>query len=84
MLCVTMHRTNQTMRIPLKLVDVADLMQEVEFKVFAGPAKDPEGRIVALRVPGAGSLPRSQIDEYTKFVGHLRCKRFGVHQSKRA
>ena len=57
------------LRIPLKLVDVADLMQEVEFKVFAGPAKDPKGRIVALRVPGAGSLPRSQIDEYTKFVG---------------
>jgi aspartyl-tRNA synthetase len=38
------------LRIPLKLVDVADLMQEVEFKVFAGPAKDPKGRIVALRV----------------------------------
>lgn len=57
------------LRIPLKLVDVADLMQDVEFKVFAGPAKDPKGRIAALRVPGAGSLPRSQIDEYTKFVG---------------
>ncbi len=57
------------MRIPLKLIDVADLMQDVEFKVFAGPAKDPKGRIVALRVPGAGSLPRSAIDEYTKFVG---------------
>ena len=57
------------MRIPLKLIDVADLMQEVEFKVFAGPAKDPKGRIVALRVPGAGALPRSAIDEYTKFVG---------------
>jgi aspartyl-tRNA synthetase len=57
------------LRIPLKLVDVADMMQDVEFKVFAGPAKDSKGRIVALRVPGAGSLPRSQIDEYTKFVG---------------
>jgi aspartyl-tRNA synthetase len=57
------------MRIPLKLVDVADLMQDVEFKVFAGPAKDPKGRIVALRVPGGGAMPRSQIDEYTKFVG---------------
>lgn len=57
------------LRIPLKLIDVADLMQEVEFKVFAGPAKDPKGRIVALRVPGAASLPRSAIDEYTKFVG---------------
>lgn len=57
------------LRIPLKLVDVADLMQDVEFKVFAGPAKDPKGRIAALRVPGAGALPRSAIDEYTKFVG---------------
>jgi aspartyl-tRNA synthetase len=57
------------LRIPLKLVDVADLMQEVEFKVFAGPAKDPKGRIVALRVPNASALSRSQIDEYTKFVG---------------
>jgi aspartyl-tRNA synthetase len=57
------------LRIPMKLVDVADLMQNVEFKVFAGPAKDPKGRIVALRVPGGGSMPRSQIDEYTKFVG---------------
>ena len=57
------------LRIPMKLVDVADLMQNVEFKVFAGPAKDPKGRIVALRVPGGGAMPRSQIDEYTKFVG---------------
>lgn len=57
------------LRIPLKLVDVVDLMQDVEFKVFAGPAKDPKGRIAALRVPGAGALPRSAIDEYTKFVG---------------
>ncbi len=57
------------LRIPLKLVDVADLMQEVEFKVFAGPAKDPKGRIAALRVPNAVDLSRGQIDEYTKFVG---------------
>jgi len=56
------------LRIPLELVDVADLMQDVEFKVFAGPAKDPKGRIAALRVPGGASLPRSQIDDYTKFV----------------
>ncbi len=54
MQCVTMHIDKPDMRIPLKLVDVADLMQDVEFKVFAGPAKDPKGRIVALRVPGAG------------------------------
>ena len=57
------------LRIPLKLVDIADLMQDVEFKVFSAPAKDPKGRIVALRVPNAGSLSRSQIDDYTKFVG---------------
>ncbi|MBF7687773.1 aspartate--tRNA ligase [Acinetobacter rathckeae] len=57
------------LRIPLKLVDVADLMQSVEFKVFAGPAKDPKGRVAALRVPNASTLSRSQIDEYTKFVG---------------
>ena len=57
------------LRNPLELVDVADLMDKVEFKVFAGPAKDPKGRIAALRVPGGAAMPRSQIDEYTKFVG---------------
>lgn len=57
------------LRIPLKLVDVADLMKDVEFKVFSGPANDPKGRIAALRVPNASTLSRSQIDEYTKFVG---------------
>lgn len=57
------------LRIPLKLVDVADLMQGVEFKVFAGPANDPKGRVAALRVPNGGSLTRKQIDAYTKFVG---------------
>ncbi|WP_193777988.1 aspartate--tRNA ligase [Psychrobacter sp. FDAARGOS_221] len=57
------------LRIPLKLVDVADLMQDVEFKVFAGPANDPKGRVAALRIPNGGSLTRKQIDEYTKYVG---------------
>ncbi|TNF35947.1 MAG: aspartate--tRNA ligase [Gammaproteobacteria bacterium] len=57
------------LRNPLELVDVADLMQSVDFKVFAGPAKDPKGRVAALRVPGGSSISRSQIDEYTKFVG---------------
>jgi aspartyl-tRNA synthetase len=57
------------LRIPLELVDIADLMDDVEFKVFAGPAKDPKGRVAALRVPKGGELSRSQIDEYTKFVG---------------
>jgi aspartyl-tRNA synthetase len=57
------------LRVPLELVDVADLMQEVDFKVFAGPAKDPEGRVVALRLPKGGGLSRKEIDEYTKLVG---------------
>ncbi len=56
------------LRVPLELVDVADLMQGVEFKVFAGPAKDPEGSVVAMRLPGGGGLTRKEIDEYTKFV----------------
>lgn len=57
------------LRIPLKLVDVADLMKSVDFKVFSGPANDPKGRVAALRVPNGGALSRKQIDEYTKFVG---------------
>ncbi|WP_375737761.1 aspartate--tRNA ligase [Pseudomonas boanensis] len=57
------------LRIPLELVDVADQLKDVEFKVFSGPANDPKGRVAALRVPGAASMPRSQIDDYTKFVG---------------
>ncbi|SHG83019.1 aspartate--tRNA ligase [Ferrimonas marina] len=57
------------LRNPLELVDVADLMKDVEFKVFSGPANDPEGRVAALRIPTGASLSRKQIDEYTKFVG---------------
>ncbi len=57
------------LRIPLQLVDVADLLQDIEFKVFAGPAKDPKGRVAALKVPGGAKLTRKEIDEYTKFVG---------------
>jgi aspartyl-tRNA synthetase len=57
------------LRCPLELVDVGDLMREVEFKVFAGPANDPKGRIAALRVPKGSELTRKEIDEYTKFVG---------------
>lgn len=57
------------LRIPLKLIDVADIMQSVEFKVFAAPANDPKGRVVALRIPNGAEITRKQIDEYTKFVG---------------
>ncbi|UYM16812.1 aspartate--tRNA ligase [Endozoicomonas euniceicola] len=57
------------LRIPLELVDVADLMAGVEFKVFKGPAEDPKGRVAALKVPGGAELSRKQIDDYTKFVG---------------
>lgn len=57
------------LRIDLELMDIAELMQDVEFKVFSGPAKDPESRVVALRVPGGVALSRKQIDEYTNFVG---------------
>jgi aspartyl-tRNA synthetase len=62
------------LRIPLELVDVADLVKDCDFKVFAGPASDPAGRVAALRVPGGGSMPRSQIDEYTAFVGRYGAK----------
>ena len=57
------------LRIPLELVEVGDLMAEVEFKVFAGPATDREGRVAALKVPGGASLSRKQIDDYTDYVG---------------
>ncbi len=57
------------LRIPLELVEVGDLMSGVEFKVFAGPAADPEGRVAALKLPGGGGLSRKAIDEYTEFVG---------------
>ena len=57
------------LRIPLELIDIGDLLAGVEFKVFAGPANDPEGRVAALRLPAGGELTRKEIDDYTKFVG---------------
>lgn len=58
------------LRNPLELIDVADLMTDVEFKVFSGPAKDAKGRVAALKVPGGNDkLSRKQIDDYTNFVG---------------
>ncbi|MCF6323338.1 MAG: aspartate--tRNA ligase [Gammaproteobacteria bacterium] len=56
------------LRIPLELVDVGDVMANVEFKVFSGPAKDASGRVAALRLPGGCELSRKDIDGYTKYV----------------
>ncbi len=56
------------LRIDLELTDIADLMKDVDFKVFSGPANDPASRVVALRVPNGGSLSRKVIDDYTAFV----------------
>jgi aspartyl-tRNA synthetase len=56
------------LRNPLELVDVADLVKDVEFKVFAGPANDEKGRVAVLRVPGGAKLTRKQIDGYAEFV----------------
>ncbi|WNL40524.1 aspartate--tRNA ligase [Halomonas sp. PAMB 3232] len=57
------------LRIPLELTDVDDLMKQVDFKVFSGPANADDGRVAALKVKGGASLSRKEIDEYTKFVG---------------
>lgn len=62
------------LRIDMELVDIADLMQGVDFKVFAGPANDPASRVVALRVPQGARLSRKEIDDYTKFVGNYGAK----------
>jgi aspartyl-tRNA synthetase len=57
------------LRIPLELVSVDDLMQQVEFKVFRGPADDPAGRVAALKVTGGATISRKEIDDYTDYVG---------------
>ena len=57
------------LRIPLELIDLGDVMQDVEFKVFSGPAKDRNCRVAVMRLPGGNSLSRAQIDGYTEFVG---------------
>jgi len=62
------------LRNPLELVELSDVMQEVEFKVFSGPAKNANGRVAALRVPGGGDLTRKQIDDYTKYVAEYGAK----------
>ena len=62
------------LRVPLELVDVADLVQGCDFKVFAGPASDPNGRVTALCVPQGAKLTRKEIDDYTSFVGRYAAK----------
>ncbi len=62
------------LRIPLKLVELSDLLQDVDFKVFAEPAKSADGRVSALRIPGGNSLTRKEIDGYTEFVGRYGAK----------
>ncbi len=57
------------LRVDLELVSIDDLMQQVDFKVFRGPADDPAGRVAALKVPGGAVISRKEIDDYTKFVG---------------
>ena len=62
------------LRNPLELIEVADLVRDCDFKVFAGPAKDPHGRVTALRVPGGAGMPRSQIDAYTDYIARYGAK----------
>jgi len=56
------------MRVKMEFTDLTDIMKDVEFKVFSGAANMDSGRVVALRVPGGGAMPRSEIDAYTQFV----------------
>jgi len=62
------------LRIALELQTISDLLADVEFKVFSGPANDTEGRVAALRVPGGNSLTRKEIDVYTEYVGRYGAK----------
>jgi aspartyl-tRNA synthetase len=62
------------LRVPLELVDVADLVRGCDFKVFAGPAADPAGRVTALRAPQGGKLSRKDIDDYTAYVARFGAK----------
>jgi aspartyl-tRNA synthetase len=62
------------LRIPLELVDVADLVRDCDFRVFAAPAADPHGRVVVLRVPGGAALSRKEIDDYTALVARYGAK----------
>lgn len=65
------------LRNPLELVEVSDLLVDVEFKVFAGPAADPDGRVAALRLPGGAALTRKELDDYGTFVGRYGARGLG-------
>jgi aspartyl-tRNA synthetase len=72
-----MHRYGSDkpdLRIPLELIELSDLMQDVDFKVFADPARDPQGRVAALRVPRGNKLARREIDLYADYVTRYRAK----------
>ena len=62
------------LRNPLELVDVADILKDVDFKVFSGPANDEKGRVAVIKVPGGAAMTRKQIDGYTEFVGKYGAK----------
>ncbi len=62
------------LRIPLEFVDIGDIMKDVEFKVFSGPANDPKGRVIVLRLPKGSELSRKEIDDYTSYVGRYGAK----------
>ena len=62
------------LRIPLQLIDIAELVKNEEFKVFSSPANDSDSRVVALKVPGGSAMKRKEIDDYTDFVGKFGAK----------
>ena len=62
------------LRVPLKLAELTDVMRDVDFKVFSGPANAADGRVAALCVPGGGALTRGEIDAYTEYVKTLGAK----------
>ncbi len=62
------------LRIPFELIDIADLVKDIEFKVFSGPANDMQGRVTALRLPKGGDLSRKAIEDYTQYVSIFGAK----------
>jgi aspartyl-tRNA synthetase len=62
------------LRVPLELTELTDVMKDVAFKVFSGPANTPGGRVAALRLPKGGELTRGEIDGYTEFVKNYGAK----------